>query len=100
MFVFYDAYANSQSLFRFHCIKLSYLPFLYHRLRMKYLSSTILIVYLLLLFKPAQSQPLLDLTPDVVQDGVEIITGFMKSFIQFKSNFLGTLLGKRINGEY
>ena len=67
---------------------------------MKYLSFTLLIVYLLFLFKPTQSQPLLDLAPDVVQDGVEIITGFMKSFIQFKSNFLGTLLGKRINGEY
>ena len=65
---------------------------------MKYLSFTLLIVYLSLLFKPAQSQPLLDLTPDVVQDGVEIITGFMKSFIQFKSNLLGTLLGKRKNG--
>ena len=79
---------------------MSYIPSLYYRLRMKYFSLTFLIVYLLFLFKPAQSQPLLDLAPNVVQDGVEIITGFMKSFIQFKSNFLGTLLGKRINGEY
>ena len=98
MIVFYLDYTNSQSLFLVHCIKLSYWPFLNYRLRMKYLSFTLLIVYLLFLFKPAQSQPLLDLAPDVVQDGVEIIKGFMKSFIQFKSNFLGALLGKRING--
>ena len=59
----------------------------------------LLIAYLLVLFEPNRSQPFYDLAPDIVKDGVGVISGFMKGLLQFKSNILENLLKKQRKGN-
>ena len=59
----------------------------------------LLIAYLLVLFEPNRSQPFYDLAPDIVKDGVGVISGFMKGLLQFKSNILDNLLRKQRRGN-
>ena len=59
----------------------------------------LLIAYLFVLFEPNRSQPFYDLAPDIVKDGVGVISGFMKGLLQFKLNILENLLKKQRKGN-
>ena len=65
---------------------------------MRLLRLIFTIAYLSLLFEYNQSQPLLEGAPEILNDGVRTITGFMQGLLQLKSNVLGMLLGKREKG--
>ena len=59
----------------------------------------LLIAFLLVLFEPNRSQPFHDLAPDIVKDGIGVISGFMKGLLQFKSSILENLLTKQQKGN-